>query len=60
MGARISSEMHQAMDLIRNGKTPYRAAQETGLRLSTITRSRLYLAWKAEQEAQAQSKAAPR
>jgi hypothetical protein len=49
MPARVSAEMLRALELIKGGATPYRAAKETGLHESTISRSRLYRAWLAEQ-----------
>lgn len=50
MGARVSAEMLRAMELVRQGKTRYEAAKETGLRITAITRSKLYKEWVAQQK----------
>lgn len=42
MGARTSPEMLRAIELIKAGATRYQAAKETGLRITSITRSRQY------------------
>jgi hypothetical protein len=49
MAARISDEMKKAMDLIRAGSSPAEAAREAGIQRSTISRSRLYAEFLAEQ-----------
>lgn len=51
MSGRPSTEVQQAMDAVRTkGITPYAAAKEAGIALSTMYRSPLYKAWKAEQD----------
>ncbi len=53
MSGRPSTELQQAMDAVKHGgKTPYAAAKDAGIALSTMYRSALYKAWKAEQEEQ--------
>lgn len=47
-GPPISQRMHDAMKQVRMGVTPYRAAKNTGIALSTMYISELYKAWKAE------------
>lgn len=51
MSARISPEMLRAIELIKAGATRSSAARQTGLRTTSITRSRLYKEWAATQEA---------
>jgi hypothetical protein len=50
MGAKISAEMLRAIQMIREGATRYEAAKATGLRITSITRSRLYKEWVDEQK----------
>tara|TARA_R110000822_G_scaffold301108_3_gene424826 strand:- start:1575 stop:1733 length:159 start_codon:yes stop_codon:yes gene_type:complete len=45
MTARISPEMLKALELIKQGLTPYAAAKAVGIEQSTISRSRLYKDW---------------
>jgi hypothetical protein len=39
MAGRMSAETKKALDLVKKGKTPYRAAKMTGIALSTIYRA---------------------
>lgn len=45
MSAKISAEMQRAIALIKKGKTRYEAAKLTGVRITSITRSKLYQAY---------------
>lgn len=51
MAGKPSKRIIQAMQLVREGETPYAAAKRKGIHLSTMYRSSLYKAWQAEQEA---------
>lgn len=42
--------MLRAMELIKGGATRTSAARQTGLRVTSITRSRLYKEWAAKQQ----------
>lgn len=54
MGTNASHAVVQAMDEVKSGtKSPYQAAKDANISLSTMYRSRLYKEWKAEQDAQA-------
>lgn len=46
MGKAPHSRVILAMELVREGKTPYQAAKQVGIALSTIYRSVLYKEWK--------------
>jgi hypothetical protein len=46
MGRAPTTKVLLAMALIREGMTPYAAAKQVGIALSTIYRSRLYREWK--------------
>lgn len=54
MGAKVSQEMLKAIELVKGGMSRYGAAKQAGVTLTGLLQSRLYLAWKAEQEAKAQ------
>lgn len=43
---RHSQGLAEAMRLVRSGATPYRAAKQAGIALSTMYRSPLYKAWR--------------
>jgi len=45
MGARVSKEMLDALELIKKGATPYAAAKAIGIEQSTISRSKIYREW---------------
>lgn len=47
MSGKPSADMERAMELVRGGMTPYAAAKEVRIALSTIYRSPLYKAWRA-------------
>jgi hypothetical protein len=47
MSGKPSADVVRAMQLVRRGMTPYAAARQTGIALSTIYRSAIYKAWKA-------------
>lgn len=49
MSARVSAQMLEAIALIKGGATRTTAAKMTGLRVTSISRSRLYKEWAAEQ-----------
>lgn len=49
MSGRPSAETVKAMELVKGGMSPYAAARETGIALSTIYRSSLYKQYLAEQ-----------
>ena len=54
MGANVSHAVIQAMEEVKAGtKTPYAAAKDASIALSTIYRSRLYKEWKAAEDAKA-------
>ena len=60
MGTNASHAVVQAMEEVKAGtKSPYAVARDAGIALSTMYRSRLYKAWKAEQESQEPSQDAP-
>lgn len=42
MTGKVSAEMRQAIELIRQGKTAYEAAKVTGVTRGAISRSKLY------------------
>lgn len=46
MAGKPSAKMQQVMQLIQSGSTPYRAARDTGIALSTLYRSALYKQWR--------------
>jgi len=49
MSARVSAQMLEAIALIKGGATRTTAAKMTGLRVTSISRSRLYKEWAAQQ-----------
>lgn len=51
MAPRISAEMLRAIQMIKDGATRYEAAKATGLRITSITRSKLYKEWIEQQKA---------
>lgn len=51
MGALVSEKMLRAIELIKAGTTRTSAARITGLRVTSITRSRLYKEWVEQQAA---------
>lgn len=51
MAGKPSHRTQAAMDLVREGITPYAAAKQMKLHISTIYRSQLYKAWQAENDA---------
>ena len=51
MGARTSAEMIKVMEFVRAGMSGYAAAKQVGIELSTLYRSTLWKAYKAELEA---------
>jgi len=46
MSGRPSKRVERAMKLVRRGWSPYRAANHVDISLSTIYRSKLYIAWR--------------
>ena len=46
MSSKPSADMERVMQLIRSGFTPYAAAKQVGIALSTLYRSPLYKAWR--------------
>lgn len=51
MSGKPSYRTKAAMELVREGITPYAAAKQMKLHISTIYRSQLYKAWQAENDA---------
>ncbi len=49
MAARQSAIVDEALRLVAGGMTPYAAAKQVGIALSTIYRSKLYQEWKNAQ-----------
>lgn len=50
MAGRISAEVRKAVDMVKRGATVYQAAKDAGVYQSSIHRSKLYLAWRNEQQ----------
>lgn len=56
MGAKTSPEMIKAREMIEKGATAYRAAQDCGLTVTGITRSKWYRDFTAQQAEEAATK----
>lgn len=60
MPGKPSYEMVKAMELVKQGMTPYAAAKQLGLDLSTMYRSRLYKDYKKMQKRKPARSARPK
>lgn len=56
MSGKPSADTQRAMELVKAGYSPYAAAMEAGIALSTIYRSVLYKEWKAQKKTKRKGK----